>query len=395
MHFSGQFKHGILPDRAHDEAALEDFILNLKKHVQINLGPGNKLVYNSTAKNKFKKRNSNKNPSNRQDVASVMKEEPYWQFYSSLNRAAQESMWDTFGSRSERQLPNLIELSKSFKKNKKNKGSIKLNPKLKIPTYNSKIDIHIQPGAYHTDLTKNDVYSGALYDTAVYVYTLRGIGNQNEDLGLTTIEYLKKNFPKFSPEKILDMGCAVGHSTVPYCDAFPKADIFAIDIAAPMLRYAHARAESMNKKINFEQRNAEKTGYKDCSFDLIVSHILFHETSSKALPSILKECYRLLKKGGMMIHAEVPAFNSSEEDPYDHFARDWSTHYNAEPFWGKLHEMNLTEHAINAGFDKNNISEGKTPSVLGGAMVNATAGKPNAVGGSMVRNSWYVLQASK
>ena len=394
MHLSGQYQHNMLPDRVHDEGALEDFVLCLKKHIQTFVGPGNQKVYANHAESVFKKAND-RSPHNRHEVAKVMKQEPYWQLFSSLNRSAQEAMWDTFGARSERQRGELIQKSQHYRKNNHRKGSLLLDPSLGVPNYNTKVDIHIQPGGYHTDLTNDDVYAGALYDTAVYVYTLHGIGKQNEDLGLTVINYLKNSFPEFCPQKVLDMGCAVGHSTLPYCDSFPNAEIYAIDVAAPVLRYAHARAESMGKIVHFEQRNAEKTGYPDCSFDLIVSHILFHETSSKAVPALMRECHRLLKPGGMMVHAEVPAFTKQDENPYEQFARDWSTHYNAEPFWGKLHEMDLTKETINAGFDPKFVFEGQTPSMLGGSMVQSNNANPSVLGGSMVRTSWQVIQAKK
>jgi len=89
-----------------------------------------------------------------------------------------------------------------------------------------------------------------------------------------------------------------------------------------MVRYAHARAESLGKTVHFSQQNAEKTDYPDESFDLITSMILFHETSQKAIPNIINECYRLLKPGGYMVHGDVPEFNKYWPDPYDQFQRD-------------------------------------------------------------------------
>ena len=90
--------------------------------------------------------------------------------------------------------------------------------------------------------------------------------------------------------------------------AFPDAHIHAIDIAAPFVRYGHARAESLGVGIHFSQQNAEQTDFEDESFDLIVSHILLHETSAKALRNILRECHRLLRPDGLMVHAEIPQY---------------------------------------------------------------------------------------
>ena len=46
--------------------------------------------------------------------------------------------------------------------------------------------------------------------------------------------------------------------------------------------------------------NAEKLDFDNGEFDLIFSCIMFHETSRKALPKILKECHRVLEKGGVL-----------------------------------------------------------------------------------------------
>jgi predicted SAM-dependent methyltransferase len=82
-----------------------------------------------------------------------------------------------------------------------------------------------------------------------------------------------------------------------------------------------------------------------------MSHILFHETSARAMPLILRECRRLLSPGGVMMHLEVPAFDFELPTAYDRFQRDWPGRYNAEPFWSTLHEMDPRQMAIDAGFD--------------------------------------------
>ena len=97
-----------------------------------------------------------------------------------------------------------------------------------------------------------------------------------------------------------------------------------------------------------------ETDFTDESFDLIVSHILLHETSHKAVYNIMRECHRLLRPGGMVVHGDVPFFNQ-QSDPSTEFTRDWSTHYNAEPFWGRLHDMDLRAPAEKAGFARDAI----------------------------------------
>ena len=60
----------------------------------------------------------------------------------------------------------------------------------------------------------------AVYDRSVFIYAIGGLGNLNDDLGRTLTNYFKEKYPNKSPKKILDMGCSVGHSTVPWVETF-------------------------------------------------------------------------------------------------------------------------------------------------------------------------------
>jgi SAM-dependent methyltransferase len=202
-------------------------------------------------------------------------------------------------------------------------------------------------------------------------------GPLNDDMGRSVCNYIKRNYPDFKPRRILDMGCTVGHSTLPYRDAFPDAELWGIDVAGPQVRYAHARAGALGKTVNFAQMNAEGTDFEDGSFDLVVSHILLHETSARAMPRIFKECYRLLAPGGLMIHADLPPF--LKMDDFSQFILDNETWYNNEPFWGAMREMDQEQLAEDAGFDRADVSFDTAPMAIMEHMAGAQGyGEENA-----------------
>ncbi len=323
-----QLQHAILPEATHDEFARQNFVQSLKVHLATQVSPGNKTVYERRAAPRFE-REHQRLPQDRHEVRSVMKNEPYYQMWSTLLRTSQEMMWESVNVSVERQLPQLCERAAP---NGSTLGSLTLDPDLTIPAYHRAVDIHCQPGGYHTELGPDDVAAGATYDRAVYIYAMSRLGPLNDEMGQSVVLHLKDRHADFRPRRILDMGCTVGHSTLPYVDAYPNAEIFAIDVGAPVLRYAHARAESLGKRVHFSQQNAEHTNFEDGSFDLIVSHILLHETSSKAMRNIMQEAHRLLKPGGMMLHQEVPQYEGMPA--YDAFMLDWDTYNNNETFWG-------------------------------------------------------------
>ena len=351
-----QNKHAILPKTTHDEQARQQFVRSFKEHLVAHVHPGNRQAYEHRVKPAFV-REHGREPENRYEIRDVMVKDPQYRVFSSLLRTSQEMMW------SASQLPvqrNLQELIEKAKETGNTGGSLRLDPDLEIPRYHTAVDIHCQPGGYHTEITEDDVAPGAIYDRAVFVYAMGQMGPDNADMGDSTAAWIKENYPGLNPARILDMGCAVGHSTVPYAQTWPGAEVHGVDVAAPMLRYAHARAEALGAKIHYSQQNAEKMDFEDASFDLIVSHILLHETSEKALRRVIDECHRLLKPGGLMVHAETPPYKNLE--PFDAFMLDWDTRNNNEPFWGRSHDIDYVELSSRSGFDPEKVFEVMAPS---------------------------------
>ena len=123
-----------------------------------------------------------------------------------------------------------------------------------------------------------------------------------------------------------------------------------------MLRYAHARATSLGaKNIHFKQMSGEDlSAFEDGEFDVVMTSIFLHELSSKSLPKIMKEMYRVLKKGGLMIHLEQPQYNA-DMPVFEQFMRDWDSYNNNEPFWSAMHNIDLTDLMLGLGFEKDNV----------------------------------------
>jgi len=356
---TSQAEHNVLPPTTHDEFARQEFVRSYKQYLVHKVHSGNAVAYEKRVRPKIAKE-KHRDPNDRFEVRDEMTRDPYYQMFSALLRTSQEMMWSSCQIPVDRELQALNR--KINRKPKKPRGSLRLNPSLTTPKYHSAVDIHCQPGGYHGEFDKRDASAGMVYDRAVHIYAMGQMGPYNNDMGASIILWLKEHHPDFKPKRILDLGCSVGHSTVPYCEAFPKAEIHAVDVAAPMLRYAHARAEDLGKKIHFSQQNAESMDFEDGSFDLIVSHILLHETSDKAIRNIMGECNRLLKKGGMMVHAETPPYKGMS--PFEAFMLDWDTRNNNEPFWARSHEIDLKQLSEKAGFDPDKEFETMIPSAF-------------------------------
>jgi ubiquinone/menaquinone biosynthesis C-methylase UbiE len=341
--------HGMLAQPNHDELARQEFVASLRGHLSGRLMPGAYRVYQSRVEPAFVAKHG-RVPADQEEVRQVMTRDPYYQFWSAMQRRSQELLWEAVIDPTERQLPGLISRAKQLSKKKLargRRGSLRLDPSLEIPRYHRAVDIHLQPGGYHTDFTADDVAAGVVYDKGINIYMGGALGPENNLMGDTLVAYLREKHPDFEPKKILDMGCAIGNSTLVWGRAFPKAEVHGIDVGAPVLRYAHARAQALGVPVHFSQQNAERTDFADGSFDLVISHIVLHETSKSALVRIMRECHRLLRPGGLMLHLEIPRGKTVMEK----FMHNWESYNNNETFCRYMTDIDLKAEAVKGGFD--------------------------------------------
>jgi ubiquinone/menaquinone biosynthesis C-methylase UbiE len=160
---------------------------------------------------------------------------------------------------------------------------------------------------------------------------------------------VRRHFPRLVARRILDLGCGIGLASQAVAKAFPDAEFHALDVASGLLRFAHLLAERAGVPLHFHQRDAAATGFADGHFDLIVSNIFFHETSSAQLPAVLRECRRLLRPGGGMLHVDV-ATQLTRLGLADQVMNDWQVRWNGEPFWTGFAELDVVGAMTAAGF---------------------------------------------
>jgi SAM-dependent methyltransferase len=338
-----QFAHAILPRQTADEAGRESFLAAMRRFVVTELYAGNQTAYCKRQAPAFAAREG-RAPATCREVKSLMEGDPYYRAFSLLNRATQELLWDTVGESVERQLPDLLAAQRSIPAAG---GSLRLDPDFVLPDYARKVDIHVMPGSFHTELGADDIYAGAVYDRGVYLYAYGGLGQTNAALGEATARMVRERFPAFAPKSILDMGCGAGMSTHPLVDAFPGARVHAVDIAAPMLRYAHSRSEALGVPVHYSQQNAASTDFPERSFDLVVSNLLLHEIPQKLTRRVIAECHRLLAPGGVMIHNDMVGWPT---DPFQEFMAEWNGHHNNEPFERGSGTLDWMGACTDAGF---------------------------------------------
>ena len=338
-----QSRHAALPVPSHDECARQDFVASLRAFSGRTLGAGNYSLYKTKIEPDFL-REHGRAPTSAAEVRPLMETNPYFQFWSATQRASQEMMWDCVIDTVERELPRMVANAAAPGRI----GTLRLDPALEAPAYHTAYDIHLQPGGYHSEQAPGDVAAGAIYDLGVPLYALGMMGRENNSTGDTLVNFYAGKWPERSPLRVLDLGCAIGNSTAPWKRAFPQAEVHGVDVAAPCLRYGHARANALGLDLHFSQQNAEALNFPDGHFDVIASALLFHETSRPAVERIFREIRRLLKPGGVMIHFD--GFKTGETDPILDYLGLWEVYNNNEKFLLTLKSMDVIKINRELGF---------------------------------------------
>ena len=343
-----QFAHPHLPIGSADERARQDFVQSFKLHLAQDIVPDIQRLYEKNAEPEFVRLHG-RAPQDGAEVQSVMQNDHIYRMWESLYRTAQEMIWTSVVEPIARDRHAMIEKARISHP----LGSLTLDPDLVLPRYITAVDIHCMPGGYHTEDVEGDIAAGALYDRGVHIYGMGGLGPRTDMMGRLVSAYLRDTFPDLKPKRILDLGCTVGHSLLPYAEKFPEAELHGVDVAAPVLRYAHARSESLGVAVHYKQMNAEELDYPDDYFDLVVSHILLHETSNKAIRRILKESRRVARPGGIVAHIDMPG--PASMSPFNNFMMMFDGLKNNEPFWATFRKMDPMALLTEAGFEGDNL----------------------------------------
>ena len=290
-------------------------------------------------------------PARREEVERDITRSLSFRQWAVLTHRSQSMMWDSIEATTRRMAPAVTRRLLELRASGARCGSLQLDPALPIPPPIGNTEIHRQPGGFHGGADP-DLTPGLRYIGASQIYA-PGKGNfeaAGDDRGAALARQVRTRFPGLQPTRILDLGCGIGLHAQSVAREFPQAEYHAVDVAAGLLRFAHLLAEQRGVPIHFHQRDAAQTGFADAHFDLIVSNILFHETNSARLPQILRECRRLLRPGGAMLHIDVGT-QVSRLGLADQVMNHWQVRWNGEPFWTAFAQYDMGEEIIAAGFD--------------------------------------------
>jgi SAM-dependent methyltransferase len=342
----------------HDEAARQRFVSTLRKRIMVDLAQQMRRHYHDSVELQFREKQG-RMPQSGTEIRRAMLEDAYFKAWSALRYSAQEQTWWSVQPQVERNAAQ-ISAEAAAVAHRRGPGSLRLDPKLAMPRDVTAMDIHLMPGCFHTEYSPGDVSTAAMYwhGTAVFSAGLK-MRHNGGGVARSIAHFLKCSRPDFSPKHLLDIGCSAGNQLLPYLDVYPELIGHGIDVSAPLLRYAHARARSLGYPVHYSQQDARSLDYPDASFDLVVSSFFLHEQSPTTNRKVLREAYRVLRPGGIMVHMELPPTNAV--DPYYNFYLDWDAYYNNEPHYASFRKFDLATECAKAGFASDSFFARRIP----------------------------------
>lgn len=261
-----------------------------------------------------------KRPMNGRDAAALLDPVPAVGMRNRLLRSAQEMIWsgvqEAYASR-EGELLAWLEASRG-----RGPGTLTLPEDFELPDY--LVDYHLQPGGYHAHPLAGFIYH---YGTKVF-----WLGTNDRDQQKIRIVDELPVPTDGRIDRLLDLACSVGQSTTALKDRFPVADVYGIDVAAPLLRYAHARAVELDSEVHYVQMAAEELNFEDDSMDLVYASILFHEVPVEAGERIVAEAARVLRPRGLLVVNDLGHLPAPAADVYADYAAYWDSKFNGEPY---------------------------------------------------------------
>jgi ubiquinone/menaquinone biosynthesis C-methylase UbiE len=343
-----QVDHALGVTFSRDEASRQGFVTGARRYVLNDLARHMRTTFDRKVAPSVKRRKSAK-MDNGPAIHKAMKPETMFQFYSTLRSTAQEMVWRSVLPGIEREAQDMANRAVALGgRPGANDALVSLDPELKLPRSITELDVHLMPGAYAAETFDGDVSQGALYDNGLSVFLMGYLGPDMDDTGRSVSQYLKTRFPDFAPKRMLDIGATIGFNTLPWQETWPDLVIDATDPCAPNVRYGAARSRAKGRNIHFHQMLGEDLKFADNSFDIVWSAMVLHELTAKGVAACMRECYRVLKPGGLMIHMELPP--NSAVPAYEQFYLDWDAYYNKEPWYKKFRDTDLKSLVTGAGF---------------------------------------------
>ena len=122
-------------------------------------------------------------------------------------------------------------------------------------------------------------------------------------------------------QTIVDVGCGPGEWVLAIARQHPACRVVGLDISQRMITYARACAQVQRlPNAHFEVANAcEALPFPNNSCDLIHARLVTGFLSTTTWPGFLKECFRILRPGGILCNIELENMGDTNSPALTHY----------------------------------------------------------------------------
>lgn len=162
--------------------------------------------------------------------------------------------------------------------------------------------IQIQPTTHGRISMKQEAVVVSQFGTTASAYLTSAVHAQGADLA--AVAGIARRLAETARPAVLDLGCGAGH--VSFAVSPFASTVTAYDLSEQMLMVVGnaAKTKGLNN-ILLQQGKAESLPFADASFDLVTTRFSAHHWQD--VPAALKECRRVLRKGGTAVFIDIVA----------------------------------------------------------------------------------------
>ena len=205
-------------------------------------------------------------------------------------------------------------------------------------------NFHYQVDGYLSEMSAN------LYDIQVEIL-FNGVADAMRRRILKPLKQSLATIKDVAPrqQRVLDVACGTGRTLKTLRETLPKISLFGTDLSPTYLSKANQLISQIPGELpQLLHANAENLPYKDNFFHGITCVYLFHELPAAVRQTVIDECFRVTKPGGIFIISDsVQKLDSPElEIMMENFPNMFH-----EPYYRHYTTDDLTLRLEKSGFE--------------------------------------------
>ncbi len=209
-------------------------------------------------------------------------------------------------------------------------------------------DYYLQNFHHQTDGYLSD-HSAGLYDLQVEIL-FNGTADSMRRRIIAPLKIGLKTFENRPQEKlrVLDVATGTGRSLKQIRAALNKVELLGIDLSESYLKQASRYLNNHGKYLaQLVRGNAEEMPFANESMQAVTCVFLLHELPRSARKNVLKECWRVLEPGGVLILAD--SIQIADSPQFSKILEDFNKVFH-EPFYYDYINDDINAMLIESGF---------------------------------------------